>query len=289
MYADNVSKYSVPASSNSNESLNSIISHQLPKNKSYSTSNSADFRVASAILLKNEGNAYLVNVKNRLGLSVSNNTEVHCKKVDKLRCYRSVKSKTIKAKRRRLELAVSRENLRKALESKEGITYQGNISFEINNSSKINSKTAVIPIVESTPLSINNCKIICFDLETSSRRKSADILQIAAKVNEHIFSVYIEPTQPIEKEATEVNGLENIYGKLYLRGNKLTTMTMHDALQAFYKFLTKFSTGCLLTAHNASFDVSYLIREIKKYSLINEFQGIIYGFCDTLKLFKKIS
>lgn len=70
MYAMyNASKYSIPAS-NSNESLNSIISHQLPKNKSYSTSNSTDFRVASAVLLKNEGNTYLSDVKFRLGLPV---------------------------------------------------------------------------------------------------------------------------------------------------------------------------------------------------------------------------
>lgn len=64
---------------------------------------------------------------------------------------------------------------------------------------------------------------------------------------------------------------------LYLQGKKLTIITMYDALLAFYEFLTKFSNGCSLTAHNALFDISYLIREIKKYSLVNEFKGI--RFC----------
>ena len=42
----------------------------------------------------------------------------------------------------------------------------------------------------------------------------------------------------------------------------------------------------LLTAHNASFDQRFLIRNIMKYSLITEFSSVIYGFCYTLKLFR---
>lgn len=60
---------------------------------------------------------------------------------------------------------------------------------------------------------------------------------------------------------------------------------MLNALLAFCEFLTKFSERCLLIAHNDSFDVSFLIREIQKHSLVQEFQKIIYGFCDSLKLF----
>ncbi|XP_024869217.1 uncharacterized protein LOC112452964, partial [Temnothorax curvispinosus] len=180
---------------------------------------------------------------------------------------------------RRAQLKIERENLRKTLENREGITYQSNISFDSVDNMKC--------IEESTILSVENCKLVCFDLETSGRRKDADVLQIAAKVDENIFSIYIEPTQTIDNEASQVNGLENIDGELFLNGEKLLTVSMREALQAFYEFLSKFTKGSLLIAHNAIFDITFLVREIKKYSLVDEFKKIIYGFSDSLKLFRK--
>ncbi|XP_051157864.1 uncharacterized protein LOC127279510 [Leptopilina boulardi] len=282
VYADNASKYCVPASSQANESLNSIISHQLPKNKSYSTTNSADFRVASAIAVKNEGNSYLADVRTRLGLPKGEHCEKYCKELDNTRAKQSVKSKTYEFKKRRLELTENRVNLRKKLESQEGITYEKNIAFE-NNSQLM----CLSPLSENSALAVENCQIIFFDLETSGRRKTSDILQIAAKVDDKTFSVFIQPTQPIDEEASKVNGFENVGNVLYLKGNECITISMIDALLAFYEFFSKNSKGCILTAHNASFDVSFLIREIQKYSLAQEFQKIIYGFCDSLHLFRK--
>ncbi|XP_043462926.1 DNA polymerase III PolC-type-like [Leptopilina heterotoma] len=273
---------SVPASSQANESLNSIISHQLPKNKSYSTTNSADFRVASAIAVKNEGNSYLTDVRTRLGLPEAEHLEKYCKEVDVTRAKKCLKSKTYEFKKRRLQLTENRENLRKKLESQEGITYEGNIAFE-NNSQLI----CLSPLSENSALAIENCSIIFFDLETSGRKKTSDILQIAAKVGEKTFSIFIQPTQPVDEEASKINGFQNIDNVLYLKGNKCVTITMIDALLSFYEFLSRNSKGCVLAAHNACFDVSFLIREIHKYSLAQEFQKIIYGFCDTLSLFRK--
>ena len=65
--------------------------------------------------------------------------------------------------------------LRKSLESKEGITYVSNIAFELD---------ASLQTFDNIPaLSIDNCKIVYFDLETSGRDNLADILQIAAIVD----------------------------------------------------------------------------------------------------------
>ena len=85
-------------------------------------------------------------------------------------------------------------------------------------------------------------------------------------------NLYVEPTRYIDESAIKVNGLQNGDGDLYL--------------QSFSMFLQKFAGVALLTAHNASFDQRFLIRNIMKYSLITEFSSVIYGFCDTLKLFR---
>ncbi|KAK0071593.1 hypothetical protein PV325_012634 [Microctonus aethiopoides] len=44
---------------------------------------------------------------------------------------------------------------------------------------------------------------------------------------------------------------------------------------------------CILVAHNATFDTSFLLREIIRYSLENEYSNIIYGFADSLKLLRR--
>ena len=181
IYANNASKYCVSASSQSNESFNNIVSHKFPKNKSYSTSPSGDVRVASAVLSKNEGNSYLVNIKQSLNVPIRSNLEKYCQITDNNRLKRTDKAKNVETKVWRIELAQKREQLRKSLESKEGITYASNIAFELD---------ASLQTFDNIPsLSIDNCKIVYFDLETSSRDNFPDILQIAAIVDDNIFTI----------------------------------------------------------------------------------------------------
>ena len=98
IYANNASKYCVSASSQSNESFNNIVSHKFPKNKSYSTSPSGDLRVASAVLSKNEGNSYLVEVKQSLNVPISSNLEKLCQITDNNRLKRADKQKMLRRK-----------------------------------------------------------------------------------------------------------------------------------------------------------------------------------------------
>ena len=165
----------------SNELFNHIVSHKFPKNKGYSTSPSGDVRVASALLSKNEGNSYLVGVKQSLNVPISSNLEKLCQITDDNRLKRADKAKNVETKVRRIELAQKREQLRKSLESKEGITYASNIAFKLD---------ASLQTFDNIPaLSIDNCKIVYFDLETSGRDNLADILQIAAIVDDNIFTI----------------------------------------------------------------------------------------------------
>ena len=66
----------------------------------------------------------------------------------------------------------------------------------------------------------------------------------------------------IDESATKVNSLQNVDGDLYLRGSRLMTLSIVDALQSFSIFLQKFAGVALLTAHDASFDQIFLIRNI---------------------------
>ena len=51
------------------EKLNNIVSSKAPKARHYGGSESNDFRVASAVLQKNEGRSYVSNVLKEAGLS----------------------------------------------------------------------------------------------------------------------------------------------------------------------------------------------------------------------------
>ena len=126
------------------------------------------------MLSKNKGNSYLLEVKQSLNVPISSNLEKLCQITDN-RLKRADKAKNVEMKVRRIELAQKREQLRKSLESKEGITYASNIAFELY---------ASLQTFDNIPaLSIDNCKIVYFDLETSGRDNLADILQIAAIVD----------------------------------------------------------------------------------------------------------
>ncbi|KAK0074425.1 hypothetical protein PV326_012460 [Microctonus aethiopoides] len=276
-YADNAFKYCISASSQANEAFNHSVTRKFPKNKNFSMSSSGDTRVACAVLAKNDGNSYLKDVKKSLNLDVSNILIKSTKVLDQKRETKYKKALTIDKKKRRIELAQKRENLRKTMEKNEGLTYQCNIGFDKDYSLMTDHKN----------IDKNKITIVVYDLETSGRSKNSDILQIAAIAHKQIFSVYIRPTQPIDESASKVNGLKNIHGDLYLHDEKLSTLTMIEALQSFYSFLNMICGTCILVAHNATFDTSFLLREIIRYSLENEYSNIIYGFADSLKLLRR--
>ncbi|XP_025162979.1 uncharacterized protein LOC112590497 [Harpegnathos saltator] len=236
LYADNAFKYCISAYSQANEAFNHTVTSKFPKNESYNTSTSGDIRVASAVLTKNVGNAYLIEIKRDLGVPINNHLIDYCKKLDENSSKKSTKAQTKEQKRRRTQLVSEREKLRMTTERTEGVTYKSNIAFEIQH---IYENSNSNELVNKTALQEENSIIVIFDLETSGRGRNADILQLAAVANDNVFSVYIEPTQAINKSASEINGLQNIDGELYLRNKKLTTVPIIDALLAFHAFLDK--------------------------------------------------
>lgn len=203
-YANNAFKFSIAASSQVNESVNNMISRKAPKNICLSKSAACDFRVASAICCKNDGEISLLDIKKKITLSPGIHTQRHAERVDKLRKKKSEKIRTKAQKVCRQLLAREREKLRKSNE-KSGVRYESN--YGINSTVPIDFQMAnnnyIVP---------QDCKVIYSNLETSGFHTSAEILQIAAKCKEKFFNIYVNPTQMISEVATKVTGLSFISG-----------------------------------------------------------------------------
>ncbi|XP_044005466.1 uncharacterized protein LOC122850373 [Aphidius gifuensis] len=257
-YANNSSKFSVDATSQLNEMFNGMVARKMPKIQCYSMSASADYRVASAVLNFNDGEQHVMEIEKKLNLTPGTYTAGFAKLLDKIK---------------RILVAKKRKALKKKTEKSEGIQYQSNCGIEFDDE-QMGSK-----VVPSTPVHIDintlglldvpsvskDCHITYIDIKTSGFHKSADILQIAARCENHSFSVYISPTQTINQQASDVTGLRNINGQLYFNNKKVITIPLRDALLSLHQFLKTRSNPCLLVAHNASFDAGRLFEALKNH------------------------
>uniref|UniRef100_A0A6V7L2G8 Exonuclease domain-containing protein n=1 Tax=Bracon brevicornis TaxID=1563983 RepID=A0A6V7L2G8_9HYME len=129
--------------------------------------------------------------------------------------------------------------------------------------------------------------IVYFDLETSGFERDADILEIAAKFDDLSFHIYATPTRPIHPLASEVTGLTQENGILYLNNEPVGSVPLNEALHRFHEFLSSTARPHLLVAHNAPFDMGHLVRAIIRYGMLPNFQNLV-GFSDTLTIMKKI-
>ena len=82
-YADNAHKIAFAASSQANESVNNIMAHKAPKSHCYSMSESSDYRYASAVCSKNDGERHILEVQKMLLLSPGKNTALYASRQDK--------------------------------------------------------------------------------------------------------------------------------------------------------------------------------------------------------------
>lgn len=264
-YADNASKFSVVASSQANERVNNIIAHKAPKNCAYSLSQSADYRLASAVCTKNEGESHILSVNERLNVSPGRHTATRATYVDNKRQRRAINAKSPATKSRRNLLAEMKESLRKAIEKTEGLQYQTNCGMTTDIDESINKDPQLLAAkLTDISLSSESCNIVYFDLETSGFSNDSEILQIAAKLNDFKFSVYVKPSKSIDADASRVTGLKYIQGELYFHGKQVLSVSSKDALKSFQQFLDLSLKPSVLVAHNASFDSRHLLRTIIK-------------------------
>lgn len=120
-YAANAPKFSIAASSQANESFNNIMAHKSPKNICYSQSESSSFRLASAVCDKNDGESYLLDVRENLGLTPGRYTSLYVEQANSKRLKRSETAKLPVAKQRRMSAAQERDKLKNKTERLEGV------------------------------------------------------------------------------------------------------------------------------------------------------------------------
>ena len=238
---------------------------------------SGDTRVACAINNKNDGEQYIVRLAEKLSLSPGRYAKKCSLKKDFYSKKRYAYSLTQTFKKRRLFLKKRKTELRNKKELSEGSTYEPDVGLldldVVLSVANIDDK--IEPIV------------VLFDLETGGLSKCADILQISVKFQDFIFSVYIKPSQKINEEASLITGLRYDDGHLTLHGNIIETVSLIEAMIAFYEFLYSLKKKCVLTAHNVNFDYPRLLQATKTTFMEKHYRSIILGFADTLPLIKK--
>lgn len=116
-------------SSNVNESFNFVVTTFAPKNRHYGGTMSIDRRIDGAVLQKNKGVHYVMQVNKQLNLSPGDHTEKHRLAVAAKMKRKSEKSKLPeeKVKRKKIFKLNVQEQLRK--ESSEGVQYSSAMGF----------------------------------------------------------------------------------------------------------------------------------------------------------------
>ncbi|XP_052777842.1 uncharacterized protein LOC128215169 [Mya arenaria] len=168
------------STTNSNENMNMMISRKAAKGSHYSESESLGIRVSVTVAQKTDGHAYIL------------------KELDKKRLFNATQHRTVKQKRRRIELKEQRIRNDRSAEVHEGKTYE----------TAINATDDITPddIVESSPPLLlpsmwpsvsapQPDTLIVFDIEITGLAQDSDIIQLSAK---HLdtgdtFSAYIRP------------------------------------------------------------------------------------------------
>ncbi|KAM8752230.1 DNA polymerase III polC-type-like [Acanthopagrus schlegelii] len=132
--------------------------------------------------------------------------------------------------------------------------------------------------------------IVFFDLETTGLDTAVcDLIQLSAISGNSVFNVYTLPRHPISRSAAEVTGCTVKDGRLFVHGTPVNTIPVYDALTSFIAFLLSFRRPVLLAAHNARlFDAPVLVRVLRQYHLLHEFQQVVTGFLDTFLLSKNV-
>ena len=127
--SENAEKFASAASSQPNESLNNSMCSKAPKNKSYSTSESGDYRFAATVAQKNCGEDYLRRSMEKVSISWSANLVKRINTSDKALENKRQKSSQPSFKRKRLDLKATRSQLRNRKEHDEGDMYKTNMAL----------------------------------------------------------------------------------------------------------------------------------------------------------------
>ncbi|KAK0071447.1 hypothetical protein PV325_012921, partial [Microctonus aethiopoides] len=280
--AQNAAEYSLAGSSQPNESLNNSMSSHCPKSRSYSTTESSDFRFALTVAHKNLGEGFSVNTMDKAGIKYSRSLLKHIKTTDSKATKRKHREEQPQQKAKRKVKVSQKKQLRMRKEHSEIETYTSNLALFGNSSTcDFISRTSY-----NISYNTDNIAFVFFDLETGGFKVGKDILQIAMKNENLCFNVYITPRQSIDASASAVHGLTYKDKQLYLNGKEMSSVTRKFAFLKTIEFLKSLKKKVILIAHNCLFDTRHFMHAATQLLQIEALCDIIIGFSDTLPLFK---
>lgn len=222
---------------------------------------------------------------------------------------------TKKFKHQRRKLLLARRAKSKQSEKREGITYGSGIASELGElqdevwdiiknvtiaDAETSAKDASLPATRAPPQLAGkpapNSTIVYFDLETSSRAKDCEIVQIAVVSRQSSFVRYITPSTGIAPSATAVHGLRIAYDQngnrcLSKKGTLVASSSREEAFDDLLSHLDTIQHPCVLVGHNsAKFDIPRLMYQLRfcERQLCRALDMPLY-FGDSLAALRKVS
>lgn len=281
--SNNAESYLTAGSSQPNENINNTMASKNPKRLSLSLSGSTDYRFCATVAQKNLHEQYVIKVLDRLGIESKSFLEDYFATNENIAKRRYVNSCKPETKRRRLEKKTERSQLRFRKEKSDDYIYESNTSFF----DSVKPKDCILELEKLTSFKTDDIVVVFYDLETGGFDLMLhDILQIAMVGEKWAFNAYITPKRSIHDRASKVHNLTKSGRNLFKNGKQVYTFTKNAVLNKLLEFLKKFGKKCLLVAHNDSFDAPRLVNLIEHCGKRKEFKEVIFGFSDTLGIFK---
>ena len=334
-----LSKLAPCLNSQRNESLNRTIGSKNLKIRYYGGSESSDYRIACGVAQKNEGHQYISNTLESFGITPCQFCSTYHSNLDKKQGKDNDRKAKPEFKIKRRKLYQDKCSKQARIESKERATYQSNIGLNLDpnippqapgkenkkypilEEIDMNEATSVVhsceglignvlsrPNVLPPTFNDDNCyKSLVFDTETTTIRRSAEIIQIAATTTEdqdaQTFSQYIKPNTLITKAASNIHGIQSfiVNGEqvMHKDGVRIAGRTKQECLTSFVDFIKITQEKCkektnkpfactVLIGHNVStFDTPILLRSGTS-TFLNELKSLKVMFADSLVLMKQL-
>ena len=290
IYASNAEKLSKLGSTQSNESFNAMVAAVAPKSRHYSSSDSLEFRVSTAVCKKNLGSNYCVKLMEKLKVPVNRQLQERSEKIDNITKKRSLAVNMKPAKRRRLQLKQKRKKREDVEYLKEGDTYESGIQLrnkEDVDSEKIPSFTAIPP--EENIKMTENITLISVDVETTSNDNSGEIIELSATLNDNEFDQYVSPKSDISDRSSQITSLRKIGNVLLYKGSPVDTVGMRECALKLLDWLNKIDGKKILYGQNSKgCDSRMICKAFCDVSQEKEFGQSVLGYSDTLPFFRRL-
>lgn len=246
-----------------------------PKSRFYGSSSALHYRVAAAVLQKNEGANHLKDVYERVGIKEGDMTHKFREMIEVRRAKKRELQLQPKTKRRRFELKANQKTQYQKSRA-EGITYMSGMGPTMERAIRTTLNSggwvpAQLPLHE-------NCKVLLVDTETTGFGNTADLVQIAAQCDPNFrFNVYMLPEKPIHPEASAKTKLKIVNGKLFHFGKEVVTVSPREAAEGFIEFLKSLKSQIVFAGHNLiKFDIPVIFRWLENFDLVKDLCDLLY-------------